>query len=126
MGFFNKKKYDDIEHIKQKNVGSIFKSAGIVFVVLVVALLASQSTYQIREQEQAVLTTFGKAQAVTTPGLHFKIPFIQNVTKVNTTIKGFSIGYNEETDEVIEEEAIKFIHSEYGRDHWFAWPQRKR
>lgn len=112
MGFFNKKKYDDIEHIKQKNVGSIFKSAGIVFIVLVVALLASQSTYQIREQEQAVLTTFGQAQAVTTPGLHFKIPFIQNVTKVNTTIKGFSIGYNEETDEVIEEEAI-MITSDY-------------
>lgn len=112
MGFFNKKKYDDIEHIKQKNVGSIFKSAGIVFMALVVALLASQSTYQIREQEQAVLTTFGQAQAVTTPGLHFKIPFIQNVTKVNTTIKGFSIGYNEETDEVIEEEAI-MITSDY-------------
>ena len=33
MAFFNKKKYDDIEHIKQKNVGSIFKSAGIVFLV---------------------------------------------------------------------------------------------
>ena len=112
MGFFNKKKYDDIEHIKQKNVGSIFKSAGIVFLVLVVALLASQSTYQIREQEQAVLTTFGQAQAVTTPGLHFKIPFIQNVTKVNTTIKGFSIGYDEETDEVIEDEAI-MITSDY-------------
>ena len=112
MAFFKKKKNDDIEHIRQKNFGSIFKSAGIVFVVLVVALLASQSTYQIREQEQAVLTTFGKAQAVTTPGLHFKIPFIQHVTKVNTTIKGFSIGYDEATDQVIEEEAI-MITSDY-------------
>jgi len=112
MAFFKKKKNDDIEHIRQKNVGSIFKSAGIVFLVLVAALLVSQSTYQIREQEQAVLTTFGKAQAVTTPGLHFKIPFIQDVTKVNTTIKGFSIGYDEATDEVIEEEAI-MITSDY-------------
>ena len=90
----------------------MFKTTGIVALVLVLVLLASQSTYQIREQEQAVLTTFGKAQAVTTPGLHFKIPFIQNVAKVNTTIKGFSIGYNEETNEVIEDEAI-MITSDY-------------
>lgn len=112
MALFNKKKNDDIERIRPNSIGNVFKSAGIVVLVLVVILLASQSTYQIREQEQAVLTTFGQAQAVTTPGLHFKIPFIQQVTKVNTTIKGFSIGYNEETNEVIEDEAI-MITSDY-------------
>lgn len=113
MALFGKKKNDDgIERIRPNSVGNMFKSFGIVAVVLVVILLASQSTYQIREQEQAVLTTFGKAQAVTTPGLHFKIPFIQQVTKVNTTIKGFSIGYDEETNEVIESEAI-MITSDY-------------
>jgi len=73
---------------------------------LLVLFIALNSTYQIREQEQAVLTTFGQAQAVTTPGLHFKIPFIQKVTKVNTTIQGFSIGYDEDTNEVVEDEAI--------------------
>jgi len=112
MALFNKKKDDGIERIRPNSVGNVFKSAGIVALVLVVVLLASQSTYQIREQEQAVLTTFGKAQAVTTPGLHFKIPFIQQVTKVNTTIKGFSIGYDESTNEVIEDEAI-MITSDY-------------
>ena len=113
MALFNKKKNDDgIERIRPNSAGKVFKSAGIVALVLIVILLASQSTYQIREQEQAVLTTFGKAQAVTTPGLHFKIPFIQNVTKVNTTIKGFSIGYDEATNEVIESEAI-MITSDY-------------
>ncbi len=113
MALFNKRKNDDgIERIRLNNVGNVFKSAGIVALVLVVILLASQSTYQIREQEQAVLTTFGQAQAVTTPGLHFKIPFIQQVTKVNTTIKGFSIGYDESTNEVIEDEAI-MITSDY-------------
>ena len=40
------------------------------------------------------MCTFGSPQAVTTPGLHFKIPFIQTVDKVSTTINGFSIGYN--------------------------------
>ena len=113
MALFNNRKNDDgIERIRPNSAGKVFKSAGMVALVLVVVLLASQSTYQIREQEQAVLTTFGKAQAVTTPGLHFKIPFIQNVTKVNTTIKGFSIGYDEATNEVIESEAI-MITSDY-------------
>lgn len=113
MALFNKKKNDDgIERIRTNSVGNVFKTTGIVALVLVLVLMASQSTYQIREQEQAVLTTFGKAQAVTTPGLHFKVPFIQNVTKVNTTIKGFSIGYDEATNEVIEDEAI-MITSDY-------------
>lgn len=113
MGIFQKRRTnDDIEHIRQRKTGSIFKSVGMAVVVLFVLILALNSTYQIREQEQAVLTTFGKAQAVTTPGLHFKIPFIQHVTKVNTTIQGFSIGYDEETNEVVESEAI-MITSDY-------------
>ena len=107
MGLFQKKRQNDnIEHIRQRNTGSIFKTIGIVFAVLLILLLAFNSTYQIREQEQAVLTTFGKAQAVTQSGLHFKIPFIQQVRKVNTTIQGFAIGYDKDTDAVIEEEAI--------------------
>lgn len=113
MGIFQKKRTnDDIEHIRQRKTGSIFKSVGMAVVVLFVLILALNSTYQIREQEQAVLTTFGKAQAVTTPGLHFKIPFIQQVTKVNTTIQGFSIGYDQDTNEVVESEAI-MITSDY-------------
>ena len=113
MGVFQSKRKDDnIERFRQSNGSSVMKSIGIVFGVLLVLFTALNSTYQIREQEQAVLTTFGKAQAVTTPGLHFKIPFIQQVTKVNTTIQGFSIGYDEETNEVVEDEAI-MITSDY-------------
>lgn len=106
MGLFKKKKDDNIERFKENSAEKILKKAGIIAVIVFVVVLLSQSTYQIREQEQAVLTTFGKAQAVTTPGLHFKIPFIQQVTKVNTTIQGFSIGYDRETGESIEDESI--------------------
>lgn len=67
---------------------------GICALIAVVLILLFGSTYQIREQEQAVLITLGQASAVTEPGLHFKIPFIQHVRKVNTTIQGFSIGYD--------------------------------
>ena len=70
------------------------KFIGVAILVIVIGIIASGSFYSIREEEQAVVCTFGSPQAVTTPGLHFKIPFIQTVDKVSTTINGFSIGYN--------------------------------
>lgn len=88
---------------KRKSGGKI---AGIVAAVIVVAILLMNSTYEIKEQEQAVLITLGKASAVTDPGLHFKIPFIQKVKKVNTTIQGFPIGYSTETNQTNEDESL--------------------
>lgn len=82
------------------------KIAGIVIAAFVVLLLGLNSTYEIKEQEQAVLITLGQAAAVTDPGLHFKIPFIQRVRKVNTTIQGFSIGYNTSDNTVNEDESL--------------------
>ncbi len=48
----------------------------IAFVVLISLLL---STFTVREYEQVVLTQFGRpiGQAITKPGMNFKIPFIQ-------------------------------------------------
>lgn len=82
------------------------KIAGIVVAALAVIIILFNSTYEIKEQEQAVLITLGKASAVTEPGLHFKIPFIQQVKKVNTTIQGFSIGYNTASNEVVADESL--------------------
>lgn len=79
---------------KKPNSGTNGKTIGVIIAVLAILLCVFNATYEIKEQEQAVLITFGKAQAVTDPGLHFKIPFIQQVRKVNTTIQGFAIGYN--------------------------------
>ena len=81
--------------MKDKIFSSKAKKIVIAVVVLFVAgIIVSGSFYTIREEEQAVVCTFGSPQAVTTPGLHFKVPFIQTVDKVSTTINGFSIGYN--------------------------------
>lgn len=81
--------------------------------VILLFVIIFGSTYQIKEQEQAVIVTFGKAKAVTESGLHFKIPLIQHVRKVNTTIQGFSIGYMpDNNDETIETEAV-MITSDY-------------
>lgn len=77
----------------KKDKGKIESKIGIVIAVILVLLVSYESVYSIREQEQGVVTTFGKAGGVVTSGLHFKIPFIQKVTRVNTTIQGFPIGY---------------------------------
>ena len=87
--------------------------AGIGLFLVVLAIIgAMNSTYTINEQEQAVLVTLGQARSVTTPGLHFKIPFIQDVIKVDTTIQGFSIGYDDEYNHSMEEESL-MITSDY-------------
>ena len=83
---------------KDKNPGDGVKKfvtfIATFIIVIVAARVVFGSFYTIAEEEQAVVCTFGQANAVTTPGLHFKIPFIQTVDKVNTTIQGFAIGYS--------------------------------
>lgn len=76
----------------------------IVLAAMVLLVLVSGSYYSIQEEEQAVVCTFGSPKAVTTPGLHFKIPFVQTVTKVNTTIQGFKVGYLQDYQQDMGEE----------------------
>ncbi len=99
--------------VKVPKPGKHFKRAlaGVAGVV-VIGILATDATYQIQEQEQAVLTTFGVPKAVTETGLHFKIPFIQKVEKVNTTIQGFPIGYDMQSNATVEQEGL-MITSDY-------------
>lgn len=94
------------------SVKPVMKTIGIVAIVIALLVIIGNGVYTIDEQEQAVVTTFGKASTENEPGLHFKIPFIQEVTKVDTTIKGFSIGYDERTGESISEESL-MITSDY-------------
>lgn len=88
------------------------KVVAIVAGIAVVGLFATDCTYQIQEQEQAVLSTFGVPKAVTETGLHFKLPLIQQVHKVNTTIQGFPIGYDQDSNDVVADEGI-MITSDY-------------
>ena len=88
------------------------KALGVIILCIVLIIVAFNSAYKIGEQEQGVLVTFGKAQAVTDPGLHFKIPFVQQIRKVNTTIQGFSIGYDESSNISRESESL-MITSDY-------------
>ncbi|MFI2744385.1 protease modulator HflC [Zhouia sp. PK063] len=53
--------------------------SGILLVLVLITI--SSSTYVVNEKQQVVITQFGKpiGDAVTTPGINFKIPFIQDV-----------------------------------------------
>ena len=55
---------------------------------LVVAFLAISAAYTVSETEQVILTQFGKpvGDPVTEAGLHFKTPFIQEVTRIEKRI----------------------------------------
>lgn len=56
----------------------------IVAVVLGVALVAN-SVYQLDEQERGVVLRTGQYVTTENPGLHFKLPLIDEVVPVNTT-----------------------------------------
>lgn len=98
-----------LNSVKNGNMGSGKRIVRIIVVIAILLVLGGESYYTIKEEEQAVVCTFGSPKAVTTPGLHFKIPFIQTVTKVNTTIQGFSIGYTS----MGEDEDALMITSDY-------------
>ena len=57
------------------------RTAAIVAAVAAVAVLGFNSVYSINEQENAVVTTLGSPQAVTTPGLHLSLIHISEPTR---------------------------------------------
>ena len=78
---------------EDKAISRIAKWVVVGVIALFVIISIFSSTYSIKETETAVITTFGKATVNNEKGLQFKIPFIQKVEKVDTTVRGFTIGY---------------------------------
>ncbi len=73
--------------MNQKSSKSI--GVGVLLILVLVALvLMKASLYILQEWEQAIITQFGKpvGAAVTEAGLHFKIPFIQEVRRIDKRI----------------------------------------
>ena len=100
---------------KKPSKGGIGKIITTVVVVLVLSFVALSSVYTVDETESVVVTTFGKAKLVDEKGLHFMIPFVQQATSVDTTVKGIRIGYSEDSSGnvyTVEHESI-MITSDY-------------
>lgn len=90
------------DHFNDGDMGTVLKTvfSWICRIAIVVFLIISifSGFYTVKETEVAVITTFGRAEVVEEKGLHFKIPWIQKVKKVDTTVKGFPVGYVENKD----------------------------
>ena len=82
------------------------KSAIIVVVLVLLVLAVMDSYYTLKEDQYAVITTFGKPTMVSTSGLKFKLPFIQDVTRVSKTIQGFPLGYRIGSSQSVDEESL--------------------
>src|SRR6516162_4337695 len=55
--------------------------------------LLSDLTYTVKPYEQAVVLRFGKYHATTMPGLHFKVPLVDQVMKVSVEEHGLRLPF---------------------------------
>lgn len=84
----------------------LLRIAVIAVVLITVLAILGGSWYTVDDKQEAVVTTFGRVTNVTGAGMHFKIPFIQQVQKVDVNVSHkIYIGYRPESDKFIEEES---------------------
>lgn len=90
-----------------KNLGpKMGKGAAVVITALVMVYLLAGSIYSLKENEYAVITSFGVPKVVEESGIHLKIPYVQQLSKVPKTINGFSIGYDSSSGETRASESF--------------------
>ena len=82
------------------------KAAVTVLIAVLLVLAVMNSYYTLKEDQYAVITTFGKPTMVSTSGLKLKLPFVQHVTKVTKTIQGFPLGYRIGSTQSVDEESL--------------------
>ena len=95
-----------------KNFQTVKKVLLSVFAVVFLVMTISETIYSLEEDEYAVIETWGQVEVVETPGIKFKIPFIQKVSKVSKASKQFAVGYDLETGQSIYKESF-MITSDY-------------
>jgi len=92
---------------------AVQKSPIAVAVVLVLLLIGiSQTFYTVDETEQGVVLQLGKPVGDTVgPGLHFKLPFVQDVVRFDSRI----LEYDAEPAEVITKDKKTLVVDNYAR-----------
>lgn len=84
----------------------VLKILVVLIVLLAVLSLLGSAWYTVDDKQEAVITTFGRVTNVTGAGMHFKLPFIQHVKKVDVNVsQKIYIGYRPDSDKFIEEES---------------------
>ena len=78
--------------MKNTNASKIVKTILLAVIILAAIIILSGSMYTIREDEYAVVTKFGRIVAVEdSAGLHFKMPFVEQMRSVPKTIQLYDI-----------------------------------
>lgn len=60
---------------------------GLVFVAFVIVFLVFSFAFTVPTGRRGILLTWGKAQGVLEPGLHFKVPIMQTVEMMNVEVQ---------------------------------------
>jgi membrane protease subunit HflK len=97
--FYNKDD-DNVVDIDMKAMRKkIFTFGPIIIIVLVIAFVLLNSVYMLENRENAVVLRFGRVnEVVTDPGLHFKVPLMDQVEKVDVrSIYNMEYGFRTES-----------------------------
>lgn len=99
---------DELKEVERQEKALIWLKRAVSLILLAIFIITTicSSIYMIGEQNLAVITTFGKAETVSGTGMHFKIPYIQKVKKLDGTIQGFAIGYQVNDNESEYEDSL--------------------
>jgi membrane protease subunit HflK len=73
--------------------GQIFRALPFVLVALLAVYLVSQSAYTVEAHEEAVVMRFGKYHATVGPGLHLKVPFVDEAVIVDVAEHSLRLPY---------------------------------
>ena len=76
---------NDIQfEFRREDVTKATRVIGVVFVVVAILMIGGRSVYTVQPNEVAVVMRFGKPVATVGNGLHFCIPFVDEVLTVDT------------------------------------------
>jgi membrane protease subunit HflK len=82
----------DENPFKGKDPKKTAKAAGTIAIIIVLLMIVFSCFYSVNEQQNAVVTQFGKIVKVNTAGFYVKAPW-QSVKLVDMTTHGTGIGY---------------------------------
>lgn len=81
----------NFDPLGSKNPGQLSTLAVLIFGVLVLAYVAWSAAYKVDAHEQAVVLRFGKYHDTKPPGLHFKIPMVDERVLVDMSEKSMRL-----------------------------------
>lgn len=86
--------------------------AALAILVAIVGVVLFSSVYTVHQTQQALLLQFGAPQRIDTePGIHFKIPFVQDVVPIEKRILSLDI----EPEEIITRDQKRMVVDAFSR-----------